>query len=124
MPDPVSPADQRERPEPLFERLIDWRRGLLAHFEQLALIYPTDTEFIAEAAPEMVEALHNIVDNHQPLRGDWRNGYRIVCSECSVQRSEPYYNECRSWREAADYPCGTVRQIALSIKHREGVPDV
>jgi hypothetical protein len=32
---------------------------------------------------------------HWQQNGDYRDGYRQVCSVCSVQRSEPFYNPFR-----------------------------
>lgn len=105
-----------------FERLVEWRRGLMNVFHDLAPTYPRDTPGIAYLAPEMVEALHNVTDLHRPLRGDWRNGYRNVCAECSDTRSEPYYNETRTWREGAEFPCRTLTQIAASVGYPEVEP--
>lgn len=58
---------------------------------------------------------------HRRLLGDYRTAYRIVCSLCSVQRSQPYYNESQSWREAASWPCDAVVTIDTALLHL-GVP--
>jgi hypothetical protein len=52
---------------------------------------------------------------HWQQNGDYRDGYRQVCSVCSVQRSEPFYNERRSWREAEDWPCETSRNLDAAL---------
>lgn len=106
-----------------FDRLMGWHFGLVLTFDTLAEVYPPDTDEIAYMAPEMVAALRSVSERHKPLLGDYRTAYRIVCAECAQRRTEPYYNECRTIIEGADYPCPTIQQIVASMGYDEWVRD-
>lgn len=75
-------------------------------------------------ATEQVRNLRQLRSFHRRVIGDYRTGYRITCFVCSVQRSQPGYNETVSWREGEDWPCEQVRIIdALLFDAGEPLPE-
>jgi hypothetical protein len=69
--------------------------------QQLAMTYLDD----------VVTALKDMRVRHWKQKGDYRTGYGEHCSVCSVTKSEPYYNESRSWRVAEDWPCDMSKRL-------------